>query len=397
MVDRLFVLRARVYSSWNRVTIRKEKKMRVISTGNEYDIFDDSLRTFDKLPTQTYVVRFHKQKGFFLEKYTDIEITESKVYGVHIGKVFKVLKAFECMTRNLGVILSGDKGIGKSLFAKMLAIEALKQGIPIIVVDTYYQGIASYIESIEQEVLVLFDEFDKTFGEVQAKDGEASPQANLLSLFDGISGGKKLFVVTCNSLYKLNEYLINRPGRFHYHFRFEYPSADEIREYLVDKLPEDRHEEIKNVVAFSSKVSLNYDCLRAIAFELAQGLSFKEAIADLNIVNVNNNERYDVVLTFKDGTTVTSRDISFDMFEKDYHASVYLYDSHSNNWVDANFTLGDAEFDPNNGNYVIQPEYVHLSYCPDEDDKKIVERVQEAGVLQLAIIRKRSKRIHYLV
>lgn len=51
----------------------------------------------------------------------------------------------------------------------------MEMGIPLIVVDKFIPGIASYIESIDQEVMVLFDEFDKTFGEVEAADGEASP------------------------------------------------------------------------------------------------------------------------------------------------------------------------------------------------------------------------------
>ena len=67
-------------------------------------------------------------------------------------------------------------------------------------------------------------------------DNEGDPQSGLLSLFDGTSQGKKLFIITCNSLSKLNDYLVNRPGRFHYHFRFEYPSSEEIMEYLTDKL-----------------------------------------------------------------------------------------------------------------------------------------------------------------
>ena len=48
--------------------------------------------------------------------------------------------------------------------------------MPLIIIDTYIQGIASYIESIEQEVMVLFDEFDKTFGEVKSENGNARPQ-----------------------------------------------------------------------------------------------------------------------------------------------------------------------------------------------------------------------------
>ena len=174
--------------------------MRAISTGSTYKIFDDTLMTYDKLPVQTYVVRFDRQTGFYLEKYVDISITEEKIYGVHISKVDKVLNSFQKFNRSLGVILSGDKGIGKSLFAKLLSVKAMEVGIPLIVVDTYYPGIASYLEAITQETMVLFDEFDKTFGEVRSQDGEASPQTGLLTLFDGISGGKKLYVITCNEL-----------------------------------------------------------------------------------------------------------------------------------------------------------------------------------------------------
>ena len=67
--------------------------MRAISTGSTYKIFDDTLRTYEKLPVQTYVVRFDRQTGFYLEKYVDISIPEEKIYGVHIeicaGETFK--------------------------------------------------------------------------------------------------------------------------------------------------------------------------------------------------------------------------------------------------------------------------------------------------------------------
>ena len=45
-------------------------------------------------------------------------------------------------------------------------------------------------------------------------------------------------------------------------------------------------------MSFSRKIDLNYDCLRAIAFELNTGISFKEAILDLNIVRDNIKREY---------------------------------------------------------------------------------------------------------
>ena len=43
--------------------------------------------------------------------------------------------------------------------------------------DKYISGIASYIETIDQNIMVLFDEFDKTFGDVKVPDGEVEAQA----------------------------------------------------------------------------------------------------------------------------------------------------------------------------------------------------------------------------
>lgn len=323
--------------------------MRAINTGNTYEIFDDSLQTFDKLPTQTYVVRFNKNKGFFLEKYVDIEIKEEKVYGVHLEKVNKVLNSFEKFNRNLGVILSGDKGIGKSLFAKLLAIEAMNKNIPLIVVDTFIPGIASYIESIEQEVMVLFDEFDKTFGEVRQNDGEASPQAHLLSLFDGVSGGKKLFVVTCNELRKLNDYLI-----------------------------------------------LNYDCLRAIAFEISSGIKFKDAIKDLNIINMES-ERYNITLHFNNGMTATAKSVYLDLFGSGTDETIYLCDKSGKNYVDVTFNTMNCQFDSKRLMNVVLPEDLYVSFDDDDEYKDLVSQAKEAQIECLTIGRCRDRNIHYLI
>ena len=370
--------------------------MRVISSGNTYEVFDDSLRTYDRFPAQSYVVRCSKFKGFYLEKYVDIKINEDKVYGVHTEKVKKVLNSFEKTNRNLGVILSGDKGIGKSLFAKLLSIEAMKKNIPLIVVDKYFPGIASYIESIDQEVMILFDEFDKTFGEVNAPDGEASPQANLLSLFDGVAGGKKLFVITCNDLKMLNDYLINRPGRFHYHFRFSYPTPVEIKEYLTDKLQAEHYGEIDDIIAFSRRVNLNYDCLRAIAFEINQGTSFKEAISDLNIVNLDGYTKYNIALHYKNGLIATYKNYGVDLFE-DYSDSVWLGNKAGDLYVEVTFNASSAEFDSKKMKYIIPGDELAIRYSVNENDEKMVKCAQETEVDYLSFTRTHARDIHYLV
>ena len=362
--------------------------MKAINIGTRYEIYNDTLKTYDQLPAQVYTVCFAKMSGFYLEQHADIEIGE-KVYGVYEAKVEKVLRSFGEFSRSLGVILSGNKGIGKSLFAKMLSVRAIQCGLPVLIVDRFIPGIASYIESIEQEVVVMFDEFDKTFGEVSTGDNEANPQAGLLSLFDGIAQGKKLFVITCNQLRSLNDYLINRPGRFHYHFRFDYPSDDEIREYLDDKLNPKYKGEIEKVVAFAKRVNLNYDCLRAIAFELNTGEPFERAIGDLNIINMNE-EQYNITIYFANGKKYVRKNMYMDLFDRESTADFWAYGDNGDNDLRVEFGIENCVFDSAKGNTTVYGDDITL-YWDDPNERKGDEWLPQYAI----ITRVKGKNYHY--
>lgn len=320
--------------------------MKIVNTGSTYMIYSDDLKTFDKLPVGTYEVDFSMMQGFFLTRKEDVVLTE-KIYGVHESKANKILTSFKHTDRNLGVILSGNKGIGKSLTAKLLAKKAIEQGLPVIMVNTGYKGIASYLSDIKQEVVVLFDEFDKTFktgsNGRRGEPGDGGAQDEFLTLFDGLDQGKKLFVVTCNSLSDLSDFLVNRPGRFHYHLRFNYPTVEEIKEYLTDKLDVKYHNQIEEVVKFSNMTDLNYDCLRAIAFELNLGTSFKEAIKDLNITSYDNDSKYDVICVLSNGMRSTRKNYYIDL-NRDEARMSFSFPS-LKDYVDVEFDPSMARWD----------------------------------------------------
>ena len=350
--------------------------MKAIQTGTTFKIYDDGLIIHDQLPSQVYQVNFNPLTGPFLSKYSDIEVNE-KVYGVHETKVNKVLNAYKQFQRNLGVILSGDKGIGKSLFAKLLAIECTSRGMPVVIVSSYFPGIADYIASIEQEVMVMFDEFDKTFS---MKDGDA--QAEMLTLFDGLAQGKKMYVITCNCLTGLNDYLVNRPGRFHYHFRFQYPTPEEIRQYLSDKLNREYWGEIEKVVTFAAKVDVNYDCLRAIAFELNNGIEFEEAVLDLNIMNIQK-ERFNVVVYFESGAKIVRKNIALDLFGAD-EFRLEIEDEDYNTLGFTTFIPGEATWINELGGNVILGKNVKWEVSDYYDRMRKYEAERNANPEQLA-------------
>ena len=256
--------------------------MKVIESSDSARIFSDDLVVHDKLKPGAYTLEFSKMMGWYLAKSKDFSKRDEKTYGESQSKIEKVMRSYDKMNRSLGVLLSGPKGIGKTLFTVNLCSEFIDKGYPVIIIDKAIPGLTNFISNIEQEVVVLFDEFDKNFDKNAPADGAIS-QDQLLSFFDGINNSKRLFLVTCNELYNVSDYLRGRPGRFHYHFRFNYPTHEEVREYMNDNVEEQYHNQISAVVRLSSQTNLNYDCLRAIAFELNLGTPLSEAVKDLNI------------------------------------------------------------------------------------------------------------------
>lgn len=373
------------------------KEMKIINNLNEYNIYSDNIKLYDDLPAKEYSVEFGEMRGFYLIDHPKIEITEGKIYG--IDRTDKVFRAFERTNRNLGVILSGYKGMGKSLAAKLLCIEAIKRGYPVILVNHFYPGIADFIGSINQEIVVLFDEFDKTFKESKnglMERGVTDPQESMLGLFDGTYPGKKLFIVTCNDMLNLSEYLLNRPGRFHYNFQFDFPSAEEIRMYMHDNLNPDHYNEIEDIVAFSKQTNLNYDALRSIAFELNLGTTFKEAIDDLNIIN-EYAAKYNITVHFSNGETANAQ-ANMDIFsgKNQYRIDIFHPDNSEIEFC-IDMDLSYAIFDREKFEHVLPKHGMKTQIYYDDKDEKLKDIVNQVVIDHITFKRAPMKNYHYSI
>lgn len=128
--------------------------------------------------------------------------------------------------RNLGIILNGIKGTGKTLSSKILCN---KIGLPVIMVTKIIDGMISFIQSLEFECIILIDEAEKTF-----KKGEDDEL--LVKLIDGVyNRSRKLYILTTNKL-DINENLLGRPGRIRYIKEYGNLSNKAVKEFLDDNL-----------------------------------------------------------------------------------------------------------------------------------------------------------------
>lgn len=303
--------------------------MNIIKTGEYFRIFDDGIQVGRKLEAANYEVVFIQNQGFFLRLVKVPDAKDVKVYGHMKERIEKVLKSYSLSKSNTGVILSGAKGIGKSLFAKLISARAVEEGLPVIMVNEFYQGLPQFLASIDQKCMVLFDEFDKNFFDPSSEtEDHTAVQDSFLTLFDGVYASNKLFVITANSLNRLSEFLINRPGRFRYHIRFSYPNEEEIREFLKDKLGEAFDpKEIDDVIKFSTIVPLSYDCLTAIAAELAMGESFSSSLEILNIINVTGSHYYSGLIKFESGEELRVGYVgNHNFFDKNYDSCAMQFE-----------------------------------------------------------------------
>lgn len=93
---------------------------------------------------------FDTHSGYWLEEHPDISVGISNIFGSTPYKVDKIFKTFGSRKRNLGVLLSGTKGMGKTVFIRKMSEEALKRNMPVIIIKKNTPDIANFIEKIEQ-------------------------------------------------------------------------------------------------------------------------------------------------------------------------------------------------------------------------------------------------------
>lgn len=109
-----------------------------------------------------------------------------------------------------------------------------------------------------------------------------------------------------------------------------------------------------------------------------------------------NSERYNVILHFKDGTTMDARNEYLDLFSKDDTEEVDVYDSEGRPVIEVDFNPCDCVFDMEKRAQVVYADKMKLIYS-DYYEKDVMDKVKELKADYLEIKRCLDRDIHYAV
>ena len=181
-----------------------------------------------------YSLKYDDMRGFYLHVEEPFTFPE-KMYGDDDNIIRRAITKFNSIDRNLGVLLTGLKGSGKTLTAKKLCVES---GLPVIIIPQCYSGPAfiEFMTSSELGSCVVFiDEFEKLYygnsGDRQLDQGSD----DMLRILDGPYTTHNMFVFTTNTD-RINECLINRPSRIFYRKNYGSLGDKVVREVAEDML-----------------------------------------------------------------------------------------------------------------------------------------------------------------
>lgn len=231
------------------------------------------------LPPKVFSVGFDQNRGeYFLDEIEQMPIPD-KTYGDAQRNADRIVSTFLSRNSSTGILLVGEKGSGKTLLSKLVCRRVQEQHeMPVIVINQPWCGDAfnSFIQSIEQPCAVLFDEFEKVYGHTEKREA-------LLTLLDGVYPSKKLFLLTANNKWAIDNNMRNRPGRIFYMLEFGGLERDFVMDYAVANLvdPTSANGIVKASLLFPK---FNFDMLKALVEEMNRyGESAMDSLKFLNI------------------------------------------------------------------------------------------------------------------
>jgi len=268
-----------------------------------------------EIPKGIYRLNHNDGDGMFLVPENDFKMPE-RIYGNVNTHAARFLRSFELNDRNLGALLIGEKGSGKTLTLKEVAHLGIRDyEMPTILISTAYTGDAliNFLGTITQPIIVGFDEVDKTYGSTNSDEETSanSRQNTLLQILDGAaSATKKLFIFSANDVGGISKYMLNRPSRIRYTIHFKNLELDAAVDYVTSNLLNYTEEDLRAYIhvvladgfkreqfrANKSSNGMNFDSMKELVKEMNQfkGESLNDVMALMQYEGIQTQTRFKV-------------------------------------------------------------------------------------------------------
>lgn len=239
------------------------------------------------IPAAVYLIQFHPARGFYLKQQA-VLVRPEKLYSNTSERAAKILKTYlDRPNANTGVLFTGNKGSGKTLITKEVAMQSVEMDIPVLICDEPYTGsqFFQFLNAITQRCVVLIDEFEKKYDDDEK-------QNSLLSLLDGTGTGGKLYLLTSNAP-RVSEFLTSRPSRIFYHYRYDKLDEETLVGYCQDNLKDQGQlENMRTLHSLSTDFS--FDVMQCLVEELNRypDVAFAQSLTELNITITGLMDRH---------------------------------------------------------------------------------------------------------
>jgi hypothetical protein len=271
------------------------------------------------LPAAFYTIEICMQRGPFFKRIEPMTLPP-KLYGDVLDRAERIKRTFSTRKRGTtGVMLSGEKGSGKTLLGRKLAIDCVAAGMPVIVLNKPLAGdmLGNMLQTIGSPFVLFIDEFEKVY----AKEHQEA----MLTVLDGVFTLHMLAILTTNDDTRLVDPLLNRPGRIFYRLHYAGLTPDFVREFATDHVKDAT--QVDELVRLASLTSLNFDQLAALVEEMNRyGETMIEAIQFLNVDLDVGPVRYSVEGARYRGVNYSARECLTYQFE------VNLFDGDPDEW-----------------------------------------------------------------
>lgn len=213
-------------------------------------------KEFDHLDNGAiYTVGVDEFGRFYLVRKSEGYKFDYKLYGLETSFINRVIKTYNKTQGNLGILLNGIKGTGKTVSSKLIAKDI---NLPIILIDRKLDGVHTFLNTITQDITIFIDEYEKVYGD----------SAQMLTIMDGAlnSTYRRLFLMTTNELY-VDKNLLERPSRVRYLKMFNNLKPEVVEEIVDDILEFPQFK--KDCISFiSSLETITIDIVKAVLNEV---------------------------------------------------------------------------------------------------------------------------------